>query len=688
LATPLWTTILALATLIGLPSFEVAIGLSSLGWALSAAALIAALRGHARDNGRLLVALLLLVLNPVLPATLGTEIPMVVALATCSIVAGWERRWFWQNLSTYLLCGFLFDWTALLLLTGLLAWRRHVSGRWPLWPTGTLFLVALAWLLAAYYRGVAPFSQAWGDLAVWPAHLERLGRESEYYWLFVPVIAAGLWQLRVRFGQSSNRERRHTSRFFVGLLLSTLMVSIRAPLIGLGLAAVASSGLAFTGLAWAAGRLRRGQPKLAFANLTLIAAMPLFLAQGVSLWKRYEARPVDLDSLEKNAGLWLKSHSEMDALVLSQAHTGYVSGLRNWSWRGRRSDALQLPQLLARMIDHPPDYVVSSETIAWRQLLHTRWFRQRYDWVEEFDSAYEASAPLLIWRYQHSEYDRAPLRDIELETEIGLKLASYRYWPESIKPGEAIHLSLTWQVEEQLDRAFKTVVRLVDREGAGYAQRDEDTPRSLPLHWIETGGRFTERYVLTTTTGIDVGGYQLNLSLYRPGEEQLLGLRQGKDSNLLDRALLGHVPVPWDGADPATLSLLATFDNQIALKGFESGVVAPGKPLPVTLYWEALRLPSDDYKIFVHLLDDANQYLTGDDALPMGGAYPTLAWQPGHVVPDEHFLDLPDELPAGSLALTVGLTLASTGERLTVQDALGATMADGIFPLDQFAVTP
>ena len=94
--------------------------------------------------------------------------------------------------------------------------------------------------------------------------------------------------------------------------------------------------------------------------------------------------------------------------------------------------------------------------------------------------------------------------------------------------------------------------------------------------------------------------------------------------------------------------------------------VAPGSPLEVTLYWHALQTPDRNYRVFVHLLDAKGQIVAQHDGQPQNGAYPTSVWDTGEVIADEHVLDLPADLPAGSYRLRVGWYLPDSGDRLPV----------------------
>lgn len=116
------------------------------------------------------------------------------------------------------------------------------------------------------------------------------------------------------------------------------------------------------------------------------------------------------------------------------------------------------------------------------------------------------------------------------------------------------------------------------------------------------------------------------------------------------------------GANGSTVQLLGV--------DFPSSV-EPGSSLPLTLYWIADKTMTQDYTVFVHLVDSKGAKLAQRDTGPRSGTYPTSQWQAGDVVVDEAGLDLPADLPPGNYMLRVGLYLQSGNQ------AVGAFKQEG-----------
>ena len=100
-----------------------------------------------------------------------------------------------------------------------------------------------------------------------------------------------------------------------------------------------------------------------------------------------------------------------------------------------------------------------------------------------------------------------------------------------------------------------------------------------------------------------------------------------------------------------------------------SSPTSPGQPLTITLQWQDQQPFSDDYTVFVHLLDSANNVIAQRDSQPQDGKNPTVQWTPGQTIDDPYQLTLPPSIKPGDYGIEVGLYLQSTGERLHLADA-------------------
>ncbi len=152
-----------------------------------------------------------------------------------------------------------------------------------------------------------------------------------------------------------------------------------------------------------------------------------------------------------------------------------------------------------------------------------------------------------------------------------------------------------------------------------------------------------------------------------------------KDNAIIYRTRPDRSPLP---AQPDTL-IKATLGDAIQLMGYTLQVPGslsatsnqklrvatdhlPGSELQLTLFWQPLAHPATDYTTFVHLRTGAGATVAQSDSQPLAGAYPTSRWQPAETIIDRITLPLPNDLPAGTYTLFMGLYQLDTLARLPV----------------------
>ncbi len=88
---------------------------------------------------------------------------------------------------------------------------------------------------------------------------------------------------------------------------------------------------------------------------------------------------------------------------------------------------------------------------------------------------------------------------------------------------------------------------------------------------------------------------------------------------------------------------------------YERDHIRAGDDLRVTLVWLARREVSENFKVFVHVMDANNaRVLAQSDGDPLGGFTPTTQWHVGEVIEDARVLHIPDDA-AGDLQLLAGM---------------------------------
>ena len=124
---------------------------------------------------------------------------------------------------------------------------------------------------------------------------------------------------------------------------------------------------------------------------------------------------------------------------------------------------------------------------------------------------------------------------------------------------------------------------------------------------------------------------------------------------------------PQFQAQPPQVTYQSTFADGIELLGYDlTETTLDGQPiLNVALYWQARQTPTQDYTVFVQLLDPSGKFVTGFDNPPCHRTCPTTSWQPGEFLRDEYQLPLAGVDRTQEYQLQIGL-YDGTGTRLKI----------------------
>jgi len=128
--------------------------------------------------------------------------------------------------------------------------------------------------------------------------------------------------------------------------------------------------------------------------------------------------------------------------------------------------------------------------------------------------------------------------------------------------------------------------------------------------------------------------------------------------------------------------------DHIHLQGYRlsSSSFSAGDTLMVTLFWQSDHRMTQDYHIFVHLLDAEGRLVAQHDGVPVRGERPTWSWWDGEVIQDEHMLVTDPALPAGAYTLSVGMYEFSTGVRLPVVSSTGERLPNDSISLQEIQI--
>ncbi len=138
-------------------------------------------------------------------------------------------------------------------------------------------------------------------------------------------------------------------------------------------------------------------------------------------------------------------------------------------------------------------------------------------------------------------------------------------------------------------------------------------------------------------------------------------------------------PQPYRKGQGPAGALSIRYGEAIELLGYrlERDQTHPGGRVGLTLYWRADRPVTEDYTVFIHVLDKDASPLGGWDTVPGAGAYPTTMWTPGRIVAETYWVPVNRVIDAPTAGrVEVGLYRFSTGERLAAVSGPGEKPGD------------
>lgn len=247
--------------------------------------------------------------------------------------------------------------------------------------------------------------------------------------------------------------------------------------------------------------------------------------------------------------------------------------------------------------------------------------------------------------------DAAPLAELV----PGLVLESVTVGTAEAAAGQPLTVDLLWRAERPLADVRPALV-LLARDGTPLAT-DAAAPANgrYPTDRWQVGEAVRERRRITvpaTAEGV------LDLVVQLDGTAVPVG-----QIAIVPGALSFEPPVVAYPLDVA-------FGDVARLVGFDLPAVdvASDAPVPLTLFWQALRSDiATDYVVFAHILDADGRLVGQQDGVPGEGRYPTTGWQEGAFIVDPHAMVFREPY-TGPAAVEVGLYDPRTGARVLLAD--------------------
>jgi hypothetical protein len=284
------------------------------------------------------------------------------------------------------------------------------------------------------------------------------------------------------------------------------------------------------------------------------------------------------------------------------------------------------------------------------------------------------------------------------------ELVAYELWPETVRPGQALGVTLVWRVLQPLAANYTVGVHLLDAglnkvgevnvyPGRGaYATtlwRPGDVFRDV--YWVPVQREIPQPMLGRVKVALFVDA---TAQADPASVGQHLPVTDAQGASLGEAVLFGRFklapaqPAAEPAAEPAAGPGLATVGDAIRLTAATwqaaQTLVLAGSVFTVTLTWEALGRPPADYQVFVHLEDENGPVAFGDGP-PAGGDYPTGLWERGDRVEDVHLVRVSENAPRGTYRLVAGMYDA-TGQRSAAVGPGGERLASDQVLLDHVTV--
>ncbi|UCG22637.1 MAG: hypothetical protein JSW55_10665, partial [Chloroflexota bacterium] len=251
-----------------------------------------------------------------------------------------------------------------------------------------------------------------------------------------------------------------------------------------------------------------------------------------------------------------------------------------------------------------------------------------------------------------------PSHVLDLQANSSLRLLGYERAEQKVAAGAPFWLSIWWAADGPLE-PMSTRLSLIGPDNTGRIVLDTPPARgNFPFETWTTPTFVIDHMTPRVPADLPPGDYVVAMRLLDGGDQSVLeadlGLLTVEESDRLFE--LPRVQFPMQ----------ATFGGEIELLGYDLRPVAPGKS-ELSLVWQAIGEPADNYTVFVHVLDPEGVCCVWQqDMVPGQGAKPTDQWLAGEVVVDSYLIEMPPDTVAGAYPIEVGLYLPQNGQRLLV----------------------
>ena len=246
------------------------------------------------------------------------------------------------------------------------------------------------------------------------------------------------------------------------------------------------------------------------------------------------------------------------------------------------------------------------------------------------------------------------------------RLLGYDIQSGEVEPGEKVYITLYWQELQAIEENYIIYVHIFGQQGSKIGQRDTypGTGRFATTLW-KPGDVFADRIgvPIHPNAGRPVLA-RIEAGLYARQTKRRLPVFDSEGRSL-DQTIIGQLKIPPSRREPVVIPhpVDYSFGDTINMTGYGIQIEPEGDVI-ISLYWRVLSHPTQDYTVFVHLLDEEDTIIAQGDSQPLEGDYPTSIWAPGELVVDPHAISLETKEYSERFRWRTGLYDLTTGDRV------------------------
>jgi len=324
---------------------------------------------------------------------------------------------------------------------------------------------------------------------------------------------------------------------------------------------------------------------------------------------------------------------------------------------------------LARLLDLAPDACETIWYLGYPEQENEDYLKVLQARSIEVDRALFAPASLSL----HKLMDPTGVREVDLRFG-SLRLRGFAETEPTLAWGRDGGLVLTWEAVEPMEEDYSTFLHLYNAHGHRITQGDAlITDKHLkPTSAWEVAAAKPAVYHLSVPPETPPGEYELALGVYllETGERLPLTTADGNpDENAATFNITVGVPdTPPEVADlPISEPMGQMLMPEMKLVGhhLEHEQVLAGEAVPIRLFWEAVSMMDEDYRLRMSLRGDGEVHAEATYDLVTTN-HPTSAWEPGERLGEWYYLPTDGNLPTGEMSLELDL-LEEGGDSVLAQ---------------------